>query len=462
MYKGCILRDNRVVIPTTLRSKILNSLDTGHPGIVRMKALSRSYVWWPRIGNKIEKFIKNCIPCQSFHKSDPIDKESKWPISTTPWSRIHLDFAGPFSGKIFLIITDSYSKWLHVQIVPNTSSSATISCLRNLFVTHGLPDTIVSDNGTGFTSEFFQNFCRANNISHKLSAPFHPSSNGRAERMVQSTKLFLKKISIGKVMTNSDWDIVLSQFLFSQHVTPLSSGEGSPGELLMKRKLRTTLNFFRNSLPEVHEVHATRREFKVGDSVFLRNYSRGPDWIPGKIIKRRGNVMYDIQLNDNRLVSRHIDQLRINECTKFPFPSEDLPSRSNPGIDNPCLPDESTIVPDYSNPSSEVQNSQASYDNVESDIHNDSRSIQNSDNIESGILNDSCLVPNSYNDESEIHNDSLLIPNSESNSVLGTNDEQNFNEEMQVDDPMISSKSPRPPPRSRRRNVRIFNNEFIT
>ena len=135
MYKGCILRDNRVVIPTTLRSKILNSLHIGHPGIVRMKALSRSYVWWPRIGNEIEKFIKNCIPCQSFHKSDPIDKESKWPISTTPWSRIHLDFAGPFSGKIFLIITDSYSMWLHVQIVPNTSSSATISCLRYTWFT---------------------------------------------------------------------------------------------------------------------------------------------------------------------------------------------------------------------------------------------------------------------------------------------------------------------------------------
>ncbi|XP_003367632.1 conserved hypothetical protein [Trichinella spiralis] len=97
--------------------------------------------------------------------------------------------------------------------------------------THGLPDIIVSDNGTQFTSHTFQEYVNKGSIRHITSASFHPSSNGQDERMVRITKECLKK------MTQRDWEYNLANFLFCQHVTPCTTTGKSPAELLMNRRL---------------------------------------------------------------------------------------------------------------------------------------------------------------------------------------------------------------------------------
>ena len=76
-----------------------------------------------------------------------------------------------------------------------TTSRATIHRLREMFAHHGLPDTLGSDNGTNFTSEEFEDFLRSNGIVHIKTAPYHPASNGLAERAVQSVKKGLAKQS---------------------------------------------------------------------------------------------------------------------------------------------------------------------------------------------------------------------------------------------------------------------------
>uniref|UniRef100_A0A1X7V9S0 Integrase catalytic domain-containing protein n=1 Tax=Amphimedon queenslandica TaxID=400682 RepID=A0A1X7V9S0_AMPQE len=82
---------------------------------------------------------------------------------------MQINHAGPFR--------DDYSKWLEVHIVPSTSSEATTSKLCLIFSTFGLPDQLVSDNGTGFTSAEFRAFLTANGIRQTLTTPYHPSSN---------------------------------------------------------------------------------------------------------------------------------------------------------------------------------------------------------------------------------------------------------------------------------------------
>ncbi|KRY42841.1 Uncharacterized protein T01_3575 [Trichinella spiralis] len=121
--------------------------------------------------------------------SPPHAPVHKWETSRTPWSRIHVDLAGPIYGKNFLIVVDAFSKWLEVRVLKNTTSESVISCLRQIFSIHGLPDII-----------------------YITSTPFHPSSNGQAERMVRTTKVSLKK------MTQRDWEYNLANFLFCQHV----------------------------------------------------------------------------------------------------------------------------------------------------------------------------------------------------------------------------------------------------
>ena len=99
-------------------------------------------------------------------------------------------------GKLYLVVVDAHSKWLEVKIVPSTSSHATIHVLRSIFATHGLPDVVVSDNGTASTSSEFKEFVQRNGIRHINSPPYHPVSNELAERAVQTFK-GLKKATKG-------------------------------------------------------------------------------------------------------------------------------------------------------------------------------------------------------------------------------------------------------------------------
>lgn len=93
---------------------------------------------------------------------------------------------------MFFIVVDAFSKWLEVTPVSSMTSTTVIKSLRRLFATHGLPDTIVSDNAAQFLSEEFQQFLKNGLIHHVTSAPFHPATNGQAERMVRTTKDALK------------------------------------------------------------------------------------------------------------------------------------------------------------------------------------------------------------------------------------------------------------------------------
>jgi hypothetical protein len=164
-----------------------------------MKAFARSYIWWPKLDSDIERLTKSCDTCVSFQKAPPKAPLYQWDWPQKPWSRIHIDFAGPFLGKMFLITVDSHSKWIDVSVMNNITAETTIDQLRKLFSTHGLPDMIVSDNGPTFTSEKFSEFVRLNGITHAKSSPFHPSTNGLAERAVQTFKNSMIKMNNGSI-----------------------------------------------------------------------------------------------------------------------------------------------------------------------------------------------------------------------------------------------------------------------
>ena len=71
-----------------------------------------------------------------------------WDWPERPWQRIHLDYAGPFMGKMFLIAVNAHSKWMEVEIVNSATIQATIEHLRASFGRFGVPEVVVTDNGT--------------------------------------------------------------------------------------------------------------------------------------------------------------------------------------------------------------------------------------------------------------------------------------------------------------------------
>ena len=94
---------------------------------------------------------------------------------------------------MILVLIDAHSKWIEAIYTKTATSTAVIEELTTLFAQFGLPEVIVTDNGTCFVSHELEDFLKTNGIEHLTSAPYHPSSNGLAERAVQIVKKGLKK-----------------------------------------------------------------------------------------------------------------------------------------------------------------------------------------------------------------------------------------------------------------------------
>ena len=117
---------------------MLEELHEEHPGICKMKALARSFVWWLGLNGDLENKVKGCEPCQLVQKSPAVAPPHPWEWPAKPWHRVHVDHAGPFMGKLFFLLVDARSKWLEVVIDSSTSAQVTIKALRKIFATHGI------------------------------------------------------------------------------------------------------------------------------------------------------------------------------------------------------------------------------------------------------------------------------------------------------------------------------------
>lgn len=135
---GCLLLGSRVIIPQPCRKAVIKELHVGHQGICKMKSLARSYVWWPGVDSDIELCVKDCVVCQESRLAPTPAPLHPWEYPEQPWLRLHLDFEGPFMGHMFLVIIDSFSKWIDVHMMDTITSTATIQKLHNTFATHGL------------------------------------------------------------------------------------------------------------------------------------------------------------------------------------------------------------------------------------------------------------------------------------------------------------------------------------
>ena len=293
-----------------------------------MKSLARRFVWWPGMDQHIEETVKTCSECQQSQPSPPVAPLCSWQWPTRPWSRIHIDFAGPMDNRTFLVIIDAHSKWIEVFPMNSTTSTATIQVLRTTFSRYGLPESIVSDNGPQFTSSEFAQFCHLNGIRHVRVPPYHPSSNGLAERAVQTFKKGFKKMSEGTVQDK------IARFLFSYRITPQTSTGISPAELLMGRTLRSRLHLLTPSLPQKieyrqekqklhHDKKAVERTFAEGEKVYARNYSSiGKKWLPGKVISVAQRSV-KVKLTSGLVIHRHLDQIRKRTVEESPVPDTD-------------------------------------------------------------------------------------------------------------------------------------------
>ncbi|XP_060072089.1 uncharacterized protein K02A2.6-like [Ylistrum balloti] len=299
--EGCLLRGIRVIVPDRYRDDILNELHVNHPGMVRMKALARLFVWWPNLDMDIETRVAKCESCRKQLPNMPQSRSNPWLWPNKPWERVHIDYAGPFLNNMFLVVVDAHSKWLDVVRMSSTSAESTINALRYMFSSYGLPKEVVSDNGPQFVAAEFESFIKKNGIKHTKSAPYHPSSNGEAERAVRTFKTGMKNLEDEEGTLNQK----LASFLLSYRTTPHTLTKVTPAELFMGRKLRTRLDIIRPNLKQSVQLRTQQHVKKdctmeVGDLVMVHDYrgqKRKPSWVRGLILQKLGPVTYTVQCN---------------------------------------------------------------------------------------------------------------------------------------------------------------------
>ena len=175
---------------------------------------------------------------------------------------------------------------------------------------------MVTDNGPTFVSMEFQEFMQKNGVKHTTSAPYHPSTNGLAERGVQSVKKALKTTE-GATLQEK-----LSKFLFRYQITPHTTTGIAPSELLMSRRLRSRLDLVVPSVRRRVEGHQLKQKsyhdnskplrcFEVGDPVFVEDFRVSKSkWIAGNVVRVTGPLSYEVELLTGGTVRQHVDNIR--------------------------------------------------------------------------------------------------------------------------------------------------------
>lgn len=333
---GCVMFGDRLVIPQRYRKLMLRQLHKAHLGTEAMKILARAYVYWPKIDYDITELARSCSKCAENAKSPVKTLLQSWPRTIRPMERVHTDIAGPIEGKWYLVTVDSYSMFPDVQVCTNITSTTCIEKMSEFFSHNGNPETLVTDNGTQFVSKQFSDFCRTRGIKHILTPPYHPMSNGRAERFVDTLKRALNKAK-GEG-TNKE---VLTKFLHAYRSTPNRNAQNtkSPAELFLGRPIRMELDLLKPT-PEhgidrdiqqeqqFNQHHGARyRSFSQGDKVYAKVYRHNEQfWECGVIEKRIGRVIYSVRLIDTNRTSRYsANQLRHRYSENNHTGSDQLP-----------------------------------------------------------------------------------------------------------------------------------------
>jgi hypothetical protein len=371
----------RIVVPTVLRPKMLKIVHAGHMGVDKCKYRAKQAFYWPSMSDHVILFVKMCPVCEKFRSAPPKHVLNPHELPSLMWERLSIDIA-TYGGDDFLIVYDSYSKWLEIVKLSSKSAASVINVLKTIFSTHGDPKVIVCDNNP-FNSHEFRQFAKGK-FQIVTSSPNFPSSNGRAEKGVAISKDILRKAKEDR----SDFRDLLKEY----RNTVVPSMQASPAQLLFSRRLRTDLPVSDRDLrPRVqssvvnklqaqrqrtanwYNRSARRGELKLepGDPVLINSGKKGETWVRGVVrskLPQPRSFVVSTPSGSLRRTTKHIrvacSYPSVNDCCyEYDFrptannnPEIVNPDIVNPDIVNPDIVNPGIVNPEIVNPDPELAN----------------------------------------------------------------------------------------------------------
>ena len=259
--EGVLLRLNRIIPPESLQDKIVSiAHKQGHLGISKTKELIRRKYWFPSMNKRIDDIVSTCFSCQVTTNTQHTEPAKMTELPERPWTTVEADFCGPFpNGDYVLVVTDQYSRYPEAEFISSTSIKPVRRKLKKMFATHGVPQTVQTDNGPPFNSKEFQTLASEMGFSHKKITPKHPKAQGQVEGF---NKLVNKIATIAK-QEKIDVREATYDMLQAYRDTPHPATKETPYELMMNREIRTKLEHFPSSTPtQDQEVRGNDRKYK--------------------------------------------------------------------------------------------------------------------------------------------------------------------------------------------------------
>ncbi|CAK9296501.1 unnamed protein product [Gordionus sp. m RMFG-2023] len=299
-----------------MRKEIIPELHKGHLGAGKTKLLARDYLWWPGLNAEIDQEVRNCDTCNKY-ADNPHNVQNPWETAVKVFERVHIDFA-QFESSNFLVCVDALSKFPIIRRMRDITTESTIKELLKIISLFGIPNMIVSDNGTNFTSSLFKKFCNDHGIDHIFTAPHHQQSNGQCERMIRSMKICMNR----NMESNNkiDLDIALEKFLFNYRNAPNATTNKIPSEVMFNRTIRTRWDLIKPQEDKVNEFNrnfSSNRNIMNGVKVWYKTF-KDNIWDKGTVKRKNGNLIFEVDTGD-KIIRRHLDQIKKRYTSSTPL-----------------------------------------------------------------------------------------------------------------------------------------------
>ncbi|XP_055590384.1 uncharacterized protein K02A2.6-like [Uranotaenia lowii] len=331
--QGVIFKSGRVLVPKSLRKKLLDNLHMAHLGIDYTLRAARESFFWPGMTDQITNYVRNCEVCMEFSSNQCKPPMTTHPIPEYPFQRVNIDLGEIKTGnkKLTIMVTaDSFSDFVEVDFLSDSKTNTIVKICKRNFARHGSPEVVVTDNGPQFDNVEWREFAREWDFMPVTSSPYHAQGNGKAESSIKAMKQLYKKC----VKSGADFWRALQQ----HRNTPNAVGS-SPNQRLFCRTTRSTVPIIANRLkpPKSQDVEESIRhkraitkmsydkrakklpELQVGAKVLVQ---RRPDlhstWEKAVLLRRLEDQSCEVEMSDGAIYRRsavHVKPGKRNEQT---------------------------------------------------------------------------------------------------------------------------------------------------
>ncbi len=245
----------QLIVPQTLRQTVLKvaheSIMSGHLGVKKTTDRVLSEFFWPGVCGDVTRYCRSCDICQRTISKGHVTKVpiGRMPLIDTPFKRVAVDLVGPIfpatdrKNRYILTLVDYATRYPEAIPLPSIEAERVAEALVDMFSRLGIPEEILTDRGSQFTSEVMHEVSRLLSLRQLTTTPYHPMCNGLVERFNGTLKLMLKRMANERP---KDWDKYINALLFAYREVPQESLGFSPFELLYGRTVRGPMSVLKD------------------------------------------------------------------------------------------------------------------------------------------------------------------------------------------------------------------------